>query len=322
MENSGNRPRCSIVVGAGGQDGHYLCRELKARGDRVVRVEREGVSGDAEKRQMNILDAGAVRNLVGEATPDEIYYLAAHHHSSQQDPGSLRALLEQSYAVNCIGLLNFLDAMRAVRRDARLFYAASSLVFGDPERAPQNEETPMAPICAYGITKLQGMGLCRVFRANEGLFACAGILYNHESPRRDRSFVTRKIACAVADIHRGREDSLELGALDTEVDWSAAEDVVLAMMAMLSLDEPHDLIVASGVLHSIRDFAARAFAVAGLDYRRHVVETPGLLHRSSRRRPLCGDSRRLRTATGWRPKLSFDALVERMVRSELESQAP
>jgi len=312
--------RCSVVIGAGGQDGHYLCRELTTRGDRVIRIARTGVYGDVAKGPLDILDAEGVAELVREVLPDEIYYLAAHHHSSQEGAGSLRTLLVESYNIHCVGLQNCLNAMSTVRREARLFYAASSLVFGDPTESPQTEDTPMAPFCAYGVTKLNGIGLCRAYRASEGLFACAGILYNHESPLRHRDFVTRKVACAVADIYRGHGSRLELGALDAQVDWSAAEDVVRAMMAMLSLDEPREYIVASGALHTVRDFVARAFSVVGLDYRDHIVETPGILHRRLRKRPLCGDSKRLRMATSWQPKLSFDDLVELMVRSELTGE--
>jgi GDPmannose 4,6-dehydratase len=320
MDSPRTASRCALVVGASGQDGYYLCRELEARGDRVIRVTRNGVVGDRARQPLDILDAAAVRRLVGETAPDEIYYLAAYHHSSQQDAGSLRALIEKSHDIHCTGLLNFLDAMTVVRRQARLFYAASSLVFGDPRRVPQDEDTPMAPVCAYGITKLLGMGLCRAYRSNEGLFACAGILYNHESPRRAPHFVTRKIARAVADIKRGQAKPLEMGALDARVDWSAVEDVVAAMTAMLAMDSPQDLVIASGVLHSVRDFAAHAFGVAGLDYRQHVVEKPELLHRSPRKQPLCGDTRRLRAATGWQAKVSFEELVERMVRAELDTR--
>lgn len=312
--------RCAIVVGAGGQDGYYLCRELTTRGDRVIRVGRNGVYGDMPNRALDILDAEAVVDLVRDAQPDEIYYLAAYDHSSQEGTGSLGTLLDESHNVHCVGLKNFLNAMSIARPGTRLFYAASSLVFGDPPEVPQTEDTPMAPFCAYGVTKLNGIGLCRAYRVNEGLFVCAGILYNHESFLRHRNFVTRKIVCAVAEILRGSGSRLELGALDAQVDWSAAEDVVLAMMAILSLDEPQDFIVASGSLHTVRDFVARAFLVVGLDYRDHVLEAPGILHRPLRKRPLCGDSTRLRTSTGWQPKLSFDDLVESMVRSELDKK--
>jgi len=163
--------RCAVVIGAGGQDGHYLCRELTTRGDRVIRVDRNGVYGDMAKRLMDILNVEAVAELVREVLPDEIYYLAAHHHSSQEGTGSLCTLLDESYNIHCVGLKNFLNAMNRVRREARLFYAASSLVFGDPPEVPQTEDTPMAPFCAYGVTKLNGIGLCRAYRANEGLFA-------------------------------------------------------------------------------------------------------------------------------------------------------
>lgn len=317
MKHSNRTARCSVVVGAGGQDGQYLCDKLAERGDRVIRVYRTALSGDIDSRPMDILDCGAVTDLVREAVPNEIYYLAAYHHSSEEAVGPLRTLLDKSYGVHCVGLQNFLDAMSGYQRQSRLFYAASSLVFGDPKVAPQTEDTPMVPFCAYGITKLNGIGLCRAFRCNEGLFACAGILYNHESPLRGSNFVTRKIARGVADIFYGRGTRLELGGLDTRVDWSAAEDVVLAMMAMLSMDEPQDLVVSSGTLHTIREFVELAFSVVGLNYRDHVVEVPGIVQRPVRKHSLCGDSTRLRKVTGWQPRLSFKSLVESMVRSEL-----
>jgi GDPmannose 4,6-dehydratase len=319
MNGTGTAPCCSIVIGAGGQDGQYLCRDLKARGDRVARIGREGVYGDAEPRPIDILNRESVRLLVKDLAPDEIYYLAAHHHSSQEEAGSLGNLYRHSYAVHCTGLLNFLEAMCAVRRQARLFYAASSLVYGNPLEVPQSEDTPMLPTCAYGVTKLQGIGLCRAFRVNEGLFACSGILYNHESPLRAPQFVTRRIANAVSSIHRGSRAPLKLGALDAQVDWSAAEDVVMAMIAMLSLHEPQDFVVGSGVLHSVREFAEHAFSLVGLDYKKFVFEDPALLHRSPRKNALCADIRRIRASTGWQPKRSFEQMIEDMVCSELES---
>lgn len=309
--------RRAIVVGAGGQDGSYLTEHLASLGYAVIGITHGTLAVGVARRPFNILDAQGVVDLIRTERPDEIYYLAAHHHSSQENTESLRQLIDLSYDVHCRALLNFLDAIVAVSPMTRLFYAASSLVFGEPSVSPQNEDTPLAPICAYGITKATGIGLCRLYRRDQGIFCCFGILFNHESPRRAPRFVTRKIVQAVRAVQADRSNKLVLGDLDAQVDWSYAGDVVRAMQAMLQLDAPTDFVIASGTLHSVRNFAELAFQTAQLDYRDHVVQASGTLPRAVRKIPLHGDPNRLRSATGWRPGVSFEELVDMMVRAEM-----
>ena len=312
-----NGARRAIVVGAGGQDGSYLTDHLTSLGYTVIAIKRDHLVAGSARRPFTILDPAAVMDLIKAERPDEVYYLAAHHQSSQESVGPLRQLIDTSYDVHCRGLLNALDAIVAASPHTRLFYAASSLVFGQPSTSPQNEDTPMVPICIYGVTKVAGMGICRAYRREKGVFCCSGILYNHESPRRGTRFVTRKIVQAARAIAAHRSAKLQLGDLDAEVDWSYAGDIVRAMHAMLQINSPCDFVIASGILHSVRDFADRAFSAAELDYRNHIVQASDMLQRVPRKTPLKGDSTRLRDATGWRPLVSFQELVDMMVRAEM-----
>lgn len=311
------RSRCAVIVGAEGQDGTYLAEYLAGLGYRTINIGRDHVVSEFGRRPFSISDSGAVAALIEAEQPDEIYFLATHHHSSEQKPGNLRELIDLSYAVHCRALLNVLDAIVAASPRTRLFYAASSLVFGEPSFAPQNEDTPVSPVCAYGTTKATGMEYCDLFRRERGIYCCSGILYNHESPRRAPRFVSRKIAVAVHAIQKDRRRKLTIGDLNAQVDWSYAGDVVRAMHAVLQSGAPCDYVVASGTLHSVRDFVERAFRTVGLDYCEHVVESSGLIQRNRQKIPLQGDPSRLRAATGWAPAVSFDELVEMMVREEI-----
>jgi GDPmannose 4,6-dehydratase len=204
-----------------------------------------------------------------------------------------------------------------VSRQTRLFYAVSSPVFGEPAYAPQNEATRQ--FVHTELRRPPALGLCQLYRREKAIHACAGILYNHESPRRATRFVARKIAQAVCEIQKNRRLTLALGDLEAQVDWSFAGDVVRAMQSMPQLDEPTDFVVASGTLHSLRDFADLAFGSLGLDYRDHVVHSSDLLQRDVRITPLLGDASRLRSATGWKPATTFNELVDLMVKSEMAS---
>src|SRR5581483_8903276 len=197
---SGSRLRRAIVVGAYGQDGRLLGAELEKHLCEVVRVGRTAMqAGQKPAQPFDIFDAAAVDRLVESTAPDEIYYLAAHHHSAEQSMGDTARLLKESISVHCLGLINFLSAMQQRCPSARLFYASSALVFGHPEAAPQSERTPLRPVCAYGATKLAGMNICDVYRREHGTFCCSGILFNHESPYRSPQFVTAKIVRGAVD---------------------------------------------------------------------------------------------------------------------------
>ena len=315
------RPKSALIIGAFGQDGHYLSNYLRAQGYSVVRAGRSRIEGHAGVDSFNVLDPTVVARLIGDLLPAEIYYLAAFHHSSEQEPPPLGALLAESMSVHFGGLLNILQGVVTHSPASRVFLASSALVFGDALGASQNEDTPRRPTTPYGVSKVAAMGACELYRRTHGTFAVSGILFNHESPRRGPSFVSRKIAVAAANAAKGQAAKLRLGALDAQVDWSAAEDVVRAAHAMLQMEEAVDYVIASGQLHTVREFARVAFDVVGLDYRDHVSQDDTILHRPATTVPRLGDPSRLREATGFAPQISFEDMVRSMVRAEMESAA-
>jgi len=315
------RPKCALIVGAFGQDGHYLSNYLSAQGYSVVRAGRSRIEGHAGADSFDVLDPSVVAELIGDLLPAEIYYLAAFHHSSEQEPPPLDALLAASMSVHFGGLLNILQGVVTRSPASKVFLASSALVFGEALISPQSEETPRLPTTPYGVSKVAAMGACELYRRTHGIFAVSGILFNHESPRRSASFVSRKIAIAAAKAAKGQAAELRLGALDAQLDWSAAEDVVRAAHAMLQMPEPVDCVIASGQLHSVREFARVAFDVVGLDYRDHVTQDDAILHRPVTTVPRLADPSRLRRATGFAPQISFEDMVCSMVRAEMESAA-
>jgi GDPmannose 4,6-dehydratase len=291
----------ALVVGSDGQDGRILSDRLRREGSETIGVGRD----------TDILDRDAVARLVSEFRPDEVYYLAAVHHSAE-DRESLggRDLYASSHRVHVEGLLNFLEALRRERAPAHLVYAASCLVFGEPSASTQDESTPLAPVCIYGITKTTGTYCCRLYRKSAGVRASVGILYNHESPLRKPDFVSKKIVRTAVDIRRGQASKLVLGDLSAVNDWGWAEDTVDAMIRIARLDAPDDFVVATGEPHTVADFVEAVFTRAGLDWKRHVEEDRSRIAR--RRPPLIGDSSRLRERTGWKPRVGFEEMAARL----------
>lgn len=288
-----------IIVGAHGQDGRLLQERVAADGDQAIPLGRENVE---------VRDASAVEKVVQQAGAEEVYYLAAFHQSAQDRfSHSPAELMRRSMEVHVTGLVNFLEAIRLHAPETRLFYAASSHVFGNPGTEMQNEQTSLAPICAYGISKTAGVHCCRYYRSAHAVFAAAAFLYNHESPYRGESFVSQKIIRAVASIARGQQKKLVLADLEARVDWGYAVDTVDAMRRILAHPAPEDFVVGTGKTHSVKDFVEAAFTLAGLDWRAHVEVDPTLL--TKRRSSLCGDATKLRACTGWRPRVEFDEMV-------------
>ncbi len=317
----------ALIVGSAGQDGRILSEQLREGGRDVIGLDR-GVltSTDASLALPASVDLGVradVEALIAAAMPDEIYYLAAFHHSSEDAfETDLADLFRQSVAVHVDGWVNVLEAARTRSPRTRLFYAASSHVFGSPAEPVQNEATPFAPEGAYGITKAAGVGIARFFRAR-GLHVSCGILYNHESPLRPARFVSQRIAIgavtAAAAARAGKPYTLELGSLSATVDWSWAADTTDAMSRIVRAPAPDDYVVASGIPHTVGDFCDAAFRAVGLDYRSYVTERPGRV--TKRLAPLVGDAQKLRSATGWAPTVSFEEMVRRLVeaaRPEIE----
>lgn len=303
-----------IIVGSRGQDGTLLRQQLAGQGCEVTEVARE-VAHTSSGKPLDLLDPEAVIRLVSEVGPDRIYYLAAHHQSAEEKIVSEASLFRDSLNINVMGLVHFLEATRLEAARSRLFYAASSHVFGTPQTSPQDEATPFNPENIYGIAKTAGINACRYYRQRYRLFASSGILFNHESVLRDPKFLSRKVAVAVAKIKQGKADNLILGNLEARVDWGYAPDYVDAMQRILDAEHPEDFVIASGQTHSVRDLAQNAFAQAGLDYRQYVTTDATLVDAS--RPELVGNAAKLKDTTGWKPTKSFDEMIAELVEHEL-----
>jgi GDPmannose 4,6-dehydratase len=259
----------------------------------------------------NLLDPLSLVRLIAEVKPDEIYNLAAQSFV----PTSFAQPILTS-EVTALGVTRVLEAIRAVDPGIRFYQASSSEMFGKVREEPQTEDTPFWPRSPYGVSKVYGHWMTVNYRESFDLFACSGILFNHESPRRGLSFVTRKITNSVARIAYGLQEKLFLGNLDAERDWGFAGDYVEAMWLMLQQDKPDDYVIASGEKHSVREFAQHAFERAGLDWEKYVEVDPKFF-RPAEVNTLCGDFSKAKRVLGWQPKVSFQGLVEKMVDSDL-----
>jgi GDPmannose 4,6-dehydratase len=309
----------AIVIGCNGQDGTLLCTLLHQKGYNVYGIDHmlsDRTQSFVRFSVLDVCDSHRMHELIATVSPDEVYYLAAYHHSAEE-PDSLRETVDLTLEVNAKGLNNVLAAIADLPASKpRVFYAASSRVFGEPPGDVQDESTPLAPLCAYGISKAAGVHLCRYYRREHQVYASAGILYNHESPLRSQHFVTRKIVRAAVRISSGLEREIVLGDLDARVDWGWAPDYVEAMHAILRLACPDDFVLATGILHSVREFVEIAFSAVGLDWRQYVVERRDVLDGRRAVKPLCGHSGKLQAATGWRPRVSFEEMVRAMIAVE------
>jgi GDPmannose 4,6-dehydratase len=306
----------ALVTGISGQDGYYLARHLHALGTDVWGLTRSGalppdVDFAHPTPPADLSEESSLERAVAAAAPDEVYHLAAQSSVSVswEDPvgtGNITGL----------GVARLLEVVRQNAPNARTFIVSSSEVFGEPESAPQNELTPIRPASPYGAAKAYAHHLSAVYRRQYDLFVAIGILYNHESPRRPSSFVTRKITRAAAAIARGEQEKLRLGNLEARRDWGFAGDHVRAMQLALAHSMPEDYIIATGETHSVRDWCELAFAHVGLDYRDHVVSDPELW-RPAESVPLVGDSAKAKRLLHWEPSMSFPMLVKLMVESDL-----
>lgn len=316
----------AIITGIAGQDGSYLAELLLEKGYEVHGIEVSMAEAEKPVRLGNILhlldkvhlhfgllESGqGVDELIGQLQPDECYHLGAASFVSFDFEG------EAGILQNNVGSTHALLA--ALKRSAphcRFFFAGTSEMFGTVDSSPQNEMTPLHPRSVYGISKVTGQHLVDYYRQHHGLFACTGILYNHESPRRGMAFVTRKITATAAKIKLGLESKLYLGNLDAFRDWGYAPDYVRAMWMMLQLATPEDFVLASGETHSVREFVEKAFAAVGLDYRDYVEVDPRFF-REAEKVVLCGDIAKARRVLGWSPGKAFADLVDEMVQNDLQ----
>jgi GDPmannose 4,6-dehydratase len=312
--------RRALVIGSKGQDGSYLTELLDEKGYRVTGVDSSGAVSPTSRGCIATVDMrheSEVLDLIAGIRPDEIYYLAAHHHSSEAGGSDPHELLQASFDINTLALNHVLQAGRKGASGCRIFYAASSRIFGSPETSVQNENSRFNPECAYGISKAAGVLICRYYRKEYGVRCSTGILYNHESPRRRTGYISKNIVSAAVAIKQGRRSDLVVGNLDARVDWGFAPDYVSAMWSILQLDLADDFVIASGSVHSVRDFVRIAFDALGLEWSRFVREDPQVLAGGRPSGVLQGDTRKLECATGWRPRVSFEEMVRIMVEAEI-----
>jgi len=313
----------ALITGITGQDGSYLAEFLLSLGYQVFGVVRrastenfvriEHLRDQIELVQADLLDQLSLIDILERTCPDEVYNLAAQSFvpTSWQQP-----VLTAEF--DAVGVTRLLEAIRLVNRRVRFYQASSSEMFGKVREVPQKETTPFHPRSPYGVAKAYGHFITVNYRESYGLFACAGILFNHESPRRGKEFVSRKISDGVARIKLGLARELRLGNLAAHRDWGYAGDYVRAMWLMLQHDTPDDYVVASGIAHSVREFADLAFCEVGLDYRDFVREDPAL-YRPAEVDHLIGDATKAHTVLGWKPEVSFPDLVRMMVNGDLSA---
>lgn len=293
----------ALIVGSAGQDGRLLHSYLSGKGYSLLGVGRD---------EIDLVDRETVFDLVSRFKPDEIYYLAAHHRSAEESSGDDLELFQKSHEVNVQGLLHFLEAAKRRAPAARIFYAASSHVFGTPSVPVQNEDTPINPECVYGITKAAGLFACRFYREAHGIFASVGICYNHESSLRDAKFVSQKIIRSALEHKAGKRRKLVLGSLSAEVDWGYAPDYVRAMHMILIHSHADDFVLATGKGHSVRDLVERVYSRLGLDWKSFVEEDPRIL--TKKKKALVGDPARLIRMTGWKPSVNFDGMIDLLLK--------
>ena len=312
----------AIISGITGQDGSYLAEFLLDQGYEVVGIVRRSSASNLwriehlvdrlQLRPADLLDQLSLIRVIDEVRPDEFYNLAAMSFvpASWEQP-----MLTGEF--NAQGVTRVLDAIRQVDSSIRFYQASSSEMYGKVLEVPQTETTPFYPRSPYGVAKVFGHYITVNYRESYDLFACSGILFNHESPRRGLEFVTRKVSDGVARIKLGQTDQLKLGNLEACRDWGFAGDYVRAMWLMLQQDQASDFVVATGVSHSVKDLVEIAFKHVGLDWQSYVKTDPSLLRPAEVDR-LVGDASRAREILDWKPSLDLATLIRMMVDADLE----
>jgi GDPmannose 4,6-dehydratase len=317
--------KTALITGVTGQDGSYLAELMLGKGYRVCGMVRrastenfqriEHLRDRMELFQADLLDQTSIAAVLDKVRPDEVYNLAAMSFvpTSWHQP-----VLTAEFTA--VGVTRLLDALRQVCPAARFYQASSSEMFGKVQETPQREATPFYPRSPYGVAKVYGHYLTVNYRESYNLFACSGILFNHESPRRGLEFVTRKITHGVARIKLGMAHELRLGNLQAKRDWGFAGDYVRAMWMMLQQAQPDDYVIGTGETHSVEEFVEIAFGHAGLDWRKYVVVDPQF-YRPAEVDLLLANPSKAQTVLGWKPEVSFERLVTMMVDADVAALA-
>ena len=320
----------ALITGITGQDGSYLAELLLAKGYEVHGIIRRASTFNTGRidhlykdphingvrlflHYGDIADSTNLIKLLYRIQPDEVYHLAAQSHVRVSFD-----IPEYTGDVTALGTIRILEAIRETGSKARFYQASSSEMFGKVQEVPQRETTPFYPRSPYGAAKMYAHWVTVNYRESYGIFACSGILFNHESPRRGETFVTRKITRAVAQIKAGLQDKLFLGNLDAKRDWGYAKEYVEAMWLMLQQDEPDDFVIATGQTHSVEEFLQEAFAHVDLDWRRYVELDEKYL-RPAEVDLLIGDASKAKKILGWEPNITFSGLVSLMVDSDIQA---
>ena len=314
--------KTALITGITGQDGSYLAELLLEEGYRVVGMTRRSSTATSERIahivdrieivQGDLIDQASLVEALRDVHPDEVYNLAAQSFvpTSWNQP-------VLTGEVTALGMTRLLEAVRQVDPGIRVYQASSSEMFGKVQESPQTEKTPFYPRSPYGVAKVYAHYLTVNYRESYDMFAVSGICFNHESPRRGREFVTRKVSEHAAKIKLGQLKELRMGNLDADRDWGFAGDFVRAMWLMLQQDEPRDYVIATGKAHTVRELCDLAFKHVGLDYRDFVVLDPAFIRPAEVDR-LLGDPTRAREDLGWEPKVTFEEMVAMMVDADLE----
>jgi len=320
----------AFITGIEGQDGSYLAELLLEKNYEVHGIYRRSTNGNATNLQFlkadeqvfqktlflypaDLEDTDSVRVPLERSAPDEIYHLASQSHVGQSFEK-----VEETCRITGMGALRLLEMTRKLPNPPRFFHASSSEIFGSPEKSPQDETTPVAPITPYGCAKAFGTQMTRIYRKNFGLFAVNGILFNHESPRRGENFVSRKICHAVAAIKAGRQSELVLGDTSAQRDWGHARDYVRGMWLSLQHTVPDDFVFATGRLHRVQDIVELAFKAAGLDWQQYVRQEKQYV-RPADPRQVVGNAAKAKRVLGWQPEISFEQTIAEMMQAELKA---
>ena len=317
--------KTAIITGMTGQDGPYLAKHLLENDYKVYglvkrysnpnlgNLEWLGIENDVELVTGDITDENSMNHFVKSIRPNEFYNLAA-----QSFVGVSWDLNKLTTEVNSIGPLNILNAIKTHSANTRFYQASTSEMYGNSDGGKQNETTPFHPRSPYGVSKLYSHWMTVNFRESYGLYACSGILFNHESPLRGRDFVTRKVTDGIARIKLGLADNITLGNLDAKRDWGFARDFVEAMHLILQQQEASDYVIATGEQHTIGELLEVGFAYVGIDNWKDLIKSDPRFKRPAELHSLCGDSSRARQKLGWQPKTSFEEMIKQMVDADLQ----